>query len=493
MFFIKSIIFVSFIYLGNAKLSNKDENLCVGKPDGTLLPHPENCSKFLNCNNGISFAGDCPADLYFNPVSSQCDYKENVSCHVQEIPEEDEKEDVECPETGVAFVASKIQCDWYYICMQGTPSRMICAEGMHFSETESRCESESTANCQIGVSSTTTTTNEPSTSNPSNEFDKFCKPDTLHSIPHPFNCNLFILCFNGTAIERFCDDGLHYSAKDSVCLAPREAKCIADGTICPKTNDVNDIVVVENIYDCNSFYMCFNGSPVPIQCGPNQHWNQEKGTCVLEENSNCKAIEYPFPNLNFKHATCQTSGSYFVPQQGQESILLCNNGVPTFIDYSPSICQFLESCTFLVEDIRETDSDQQILELDNAQLRASQYSKDSIWHSRYCLREILAFLEFSTLEDIQFQVQEFQERLMYPEDNVSCDEEIKPDPRCPQEETEESNVTHLPHDSDCTKFLVCVNGGAMEMQCPETGDGGHLHWNAEENTCDWPENAKCQK
>lgn len=123
---------------------------------------------------------------------------------------------------------------------------------------------------------------------PSNEFDKYCQPNKLHSIPHPFNCNHFILCFNGTAIERYCAEELHYSAKHDTCLKPREAQCISDGTICPESNDVNDIVVVENIYDCSSFYICFNGSPVPIQCAHGQHWSQEKGTCVLEENSNCQ-------------------------------------------------------------------------------------------------------------------------------------------------------------------------------------------------------------
>lgn len=140
----------------------------------------------------------------------------------------------------------------------------------------------------------TTTTQEPSSTTsqkPINEFDKYCKPNTLHSIPHPFNCNLFILCFNGVAVERHCAEELHYSPKHETCLLPREAQCISDGTICPETNDVNDIVVVENVYSCNSFYICFNGSPVPIQCAAGQHWSQEKGTCVLEQNSNCQVID----------------------------------------------------------------------------------------------------------------------------------------------------------------------------------------------------------
>lgn len=141
------------------------------------------------------------------------------------------------------------------------------------------------------TSTTTETTFSSTLLPPSNDYDKYCQPNELHSIPHPFDCNLFILCFNGTAIERYCAEGLHYSVKDSTCLTPREAQCVSDGTICPSINDVNDIVVIENVYDCNSFYMCFNGSPVPIKCAPGQHWSQAKGTCVLEQNSECQVSD----------------------------------------------------------------------------------------------------------------------------------------------------------------------------------------------------------
>lgn len=124
-------------------------NLFEKLPLGTLLPSPDNCRKFFNCNGGIAFVGDCPVDLYFNPENSRCDYQSNVECHTQD--EEEEDDDIDCPLEGIAFVASKLQCDWYYICMQGTPTRMVCADGLHFSETESRCEAKETANCQVRV------------------------------------------------------------------------------------------------------------------------------------------------------------------------------------------------------------------------------------------------------------------------------------------------------------------------------------------------------
>lgn len=61
--------------------------------------------------------------------------------------------------------------------------------------------------------------------------------------------------------------------------------------------------------------------------------------------------------------------------------------------------------------------------------------------------------------------------------------EIHPD--CPAIEDTE-NPTHLPHLTDCSKFLKCLNGVAYEHDCPEG-----QHWSVDNSWCDFPENANC--
>lgn len=39
------------------------------------------------------------------------------------------------------------------------------------------------------------------------------------------------------------------------------------------------------------------------------------------------------------------------------------------------------------------------------------------------------------------------------------------DPRCPLNENENSEVTLLPHESDCSKFYSCVHGKLAVLQC----------------------------
>ncbi len=45
-----------------------------------VFPHWSDCTKYILCNNGVAYVLQCPAPLYFNPATSQCDYPENVPC-----------------------------------------------------------------------------------------------------------------------------------------------------------------------------------------------------------------------------------------------------------------------------------------------------------------------------------------------------------------------------------------------------------------------------
>lgn len=41
---------------------------------------------------------------------------------------------------------------------------------------------------------------------------------------------------------------------------------------------------------------------------------------------------------------------------------------------------------------------------------------------------------------------------------------------------------HLPHPTDCTRFIKCNWGQRHEMRCPSG-----QHWSVSQNWCDWPE------
>ncbi|XP_055905792.1 uncharacterized protein LOC129941230 [Eupeodes corollae] len=53
---------------------------CRGLPNGTLIPHKDNCQMYLVCFNGCGAENMCPASLLFNSETRLCDKRENSKC-----------------------------------------------------------------------------------------------------------------------------------------------------------------------------------------------------------------------------------------------------------------------------------------------------------------------------------------------------------------------------------------------------------------------------
>lgn len=65
----------------DAAVRNPNEKRIRCKDDWVgLYPHPFNCRKFLNCNNGATFIQDCGPGTAFNPSIQVCDWPHNVNC-----------------------------------------------------------------------------------------------------------------------------------------------------------------------------------------------------------------------------------------------------------------------------------------------------------------------------------------------------------------------------------------------------------------------------
>lgn len=56
------------------------------------------------------------------------------------------------------------------------------------------------------------------------------------------------------------------------------------------------------------------------------------------------------------------------------------------------------------------------------------------------------------------------------------------------------------HPTDCTRYIVCANGTAHDMACPDCGKDNHPQCNGQEflvyedtqfDWCDWPSNIPC--
>lgn len=55
------------------------KKICQSIVNGNI-PNPRDCATFFICSNGIPYKIDCPSNLFFNPVTKNCDYYYNVNC-----------------------------------------------------------------------------------------------------------------------------------------------------------------------------------------------------------------------------------------------------------------------------------------------------------------------------------------------------------------------------------------------------------------------------
>lgn len=123
-------------------------------PDG-YFPFPDTCTKFYQCIAGNPFIYSCPANLFFNPAISACDWPENVpSCtkvpnFQNMIPKEIntiKNQAFVCPEPNGHYV-DPTNCNHYFVCIDGRAVGNICPEGLYYDEANNVCNYSELVDC----------------------------------------------------------------------------------------------------------------------------------------------------------------------------------------------------------------------------------------------------------------------------------------------------------------------------------------------------------
>lgn len=278
---------------------------CPSEYEGYFYPSTKACSEYLICFDGFWFEATCPNELWFNPEINACDLPEYVNCSIDPLP---------TTESSTTMITT-------------TTVPITTTTPQPTTTTVPPTTSQSTDPSTTSSSSETTTEDEG--------LNKYCPIGVVSALPHPYDCNKFILCFDGTAVERSCGEDLHFSARLKTCALISEANCVLDGTVCPELDDVENIVTVANDYNCQSFYICFKGAPIPAYCGNFTHWNQQQQTCILEERSSCTALSPPYPELESDEMSCKKPGYYVLPHPRDEGkYFFCVDGSPVLTDFN---------------------------------------------------------------------------------------------------------------------------------------------------------------
>lgn len=218
--------------------------------------------------------------------------------------------------------------------------------------------------------------------------------------------------------------------------------------ICPPMGkDPEDDIMFPHDSDCSKFFKCSHGEVYEMDCPTGLYFNQNKNQCDWPGNVNC------------------TSGTPGEGGDSKEESSSSENETSNETDTCPSFGEDPERDVLLPH---ESD--------------CSKFYKCSHGQKH----------EVSCADDLYFNPS--KKVCDWPE-NVNCTNKNKDDSKgnknnesgngCPSDAEDPEGDVLLPHETDCSKFYICSHGEKVEMNCPES-----LHFNPDENYCDFPGNVK---
>jgi len=192
-----------------------------------------------------------------------------------------------CPDAKYSYIIpSPTQCDLYYICDYGTPSKELCEDGMVFSIDEVRCVSPDIVDCK----------DRPLLQTPKGSGSCPRRNGVFFSDE---SCTEFITCRDDRPNYEKCAEGLVFDPKQKICAWADEALrpgCLPDdllGFTCPNPKlsqeEANDKKIqlrfgdhdrFPDPDDCRYFFMCLiTGQPRRAGCGNKKVFDPSTGVC----------------------------------------------------------------------------------------------------------------------------------------------------------------------------------------------------------------------
>ncbi|EDW70059.2 protein obstructor-E [Drosophila virilis] len=172
------------------------------------------CTKYVLCFSGEPVLRECADGLQYNAETDRCDFPQYVDC-VDNLCVRQNNPD------SIVYIASKSQCDKYYICVDGLPANQSCASGLQFNPACNCCDFPSRANCTVESLQRNI---QPFARVPPRVADISCPAEGAHFFAHKTRKEAYYYCLNGRGVTLDCTPGLVYDAKLEECREPQFVK-----------------------------------------------------------------------------------------------------------------------------------------------------------------------------------------------------------------------------------------------------------------------------
>ncbi|XP_037718097.1 mucin-5AC [Drosophila subpulchrella] len=319
----------------------ENQVMCEGKSFGALVPYPDNCSLFLVCDCLYPTVKLCPANLWWDNKTQQCNYPQAVECIYYTI-------ETPVPTDGTTKI---------------TPQPTSSTEKM---------TTESTTSTSSSYFPTSSWDTPPAPPGISEDFCHNYKDGSLHS--YPYNCQAYINCTHGWPVLNYCIEDKLFNIILGICDTPDEVDCDErplptttteiprtstteeDGVCGPTPEGVADDYCMpkgngfyEYPYNCSGYLVCKNGCTDLDYCQPDKLFNTWLHICDTPDSVWCDPSPYPTtprttdkpttPSITATPTTLPSEGSTTTERSTTTTEIISTTTPALPSDVDPSDCK----------------------------------------------------------------------------------------------------------------------------------------------------------
>lgn len=214
-------------------------------------------------------------------------------------------------------------CEGFYVCQEGEEPKLgKCPNGMWFDRERLQCDFPEFVKCDLESETTTTETELPS-STTSSLSTWSLSTTTTSSTPEPTSTTVTTPQPTQTTTVEITTSTRTTNTLPGI--------PITQGTVEPGIEekcldfDRDSVAFLASKIDCEKYYLCYMGKPVPLHCLSGHHWNQLAYFCDDPFYAHCQVAGWEDPN---PFPECPRLGRSVVPHRTDcQYYIFCNDGV----------------------------------------------------------------------------------------------------------------------------------------------------------------------
>ncbi|KAJ8925009.1 hypothetical protein NQ315_001174 [Exocentrus adspersus] len=277
-------------YLDNVECNNRNP-VCIGKPDGTYLPHPWECNKFYECVDQRPKETVCPGDLLWNEAILSCDYPTHTICQTSSSTSTTTTSvtiiyptfphsplpttlgpgpapDCPFPSDELTFFPVVNNCSQYWECYQGNKYLMTCPSEKYWNVLHNYCDFPDNVDCSLN--NATTTTPIPSTTDETTASPTTTTTTTVATTVTDTTTTAGTTTTANITTTTDTTDTTTGWTPDPQCPWP-----------------VDYMTFFPHPTDCSLYYMCDRGNKFVMSCPIGLYWHNEDHSCAPKDKVDC--------------------------------------------------------------------------------------------------------------------------------------------------------------------------------------------------------------